>query len=1081
MTFQRVLVVAALLLGMEGNPLHAQLVSALPPLPASVVETQGEAPLDRLARLTISEVSLLEALDQLQRSSGVALAYSRTLLPLMQEVSCDCSGSRVADALDHLLKGTGLTYMVLDQQVVIAPAPYAPPAAVAPEPVFASVRAASPPVFAVASRPRNVADRVAGTITGRIVETGSQRPLSGVQVSVPGTGRGSLTNSEGRFVILNVAAGQVQLRAELIGYGTVNQTITVRDGETTTVDLTMGQEALALDAIVVTGTAGAARRREVGNSISQVTMAEGIDRPVNMDAALQARVPGMTVMASSGQLGSASQIRLRGNTSVAMSNQPLIYIDGVRVRSQPYPKNGSGGESSNRSNNDVQSPLNDISPSDIERMEVIKGAAATTLYGTEAAAGVIQIFTKRGKTGAAKWNLDIDQSISHENAFAPEPQPFIYLEPWLKNAHSQKYAMSVSGGSEALTYFVSGSVEDNKGVLPKDMQSKYGLRANLNFSPLPDMQVQFNTMYANSETQNTPTGNNSHGLLLNVYRQEQNYVGGPEKSRIDKVLDYEIISRIDRMNMGATVSYTPFSALSNRLIVGYDLAHNELRQLRPYGFIMQPEGRLSNRQFRTGLLTLDYVSSLNMDLAGSLKGTFSVGGQSATNNEVTVDGYSTTFPGPSQPTLSTGALRQSFEDRVRVVTGGFFGQGLFAFKDRYFFTAGVRVDGSSAFGEAFGWQVYPKASLSYVISEESFWPKYLGQTKLRAAYGHAGRAPGAFDAIRTWTPAGWGGLPAYLPGNVGNANLGPERTAELELGFETALFDQRLTIDFTRYSQKVSDALFSVRQIPSLGFQSSQLANVGELENKGMEIVLTGIPVRNETVTWELGTSIATNHSKTLSLGGAASFSVGGSGWIAEGQPVPAIKGTRVTNPREVADPIKEVDVWLGPNQPTLILGINTSLYLPWDITVSARGEYQGGNWIEDSASSNAQQRGIASWPTCLNALALIKAGQSNQLTAIERQRCIVANYLPRTFLYPADFFKLRDVSVRLPIPVKIPRSQSAWVTVSARNAWRWLNKDFPIFDPEMMANDGALSSVRAMNEQYPQPATYTASIRVVF
>lgn len=1072
------------LLGLLALPAHAQsIASRTEASPAAgQASVQERSLLEQPARLKVENVVLSASLKELHRRSGVALAFSPSLLPKMHRVTCRCERLTVGEALDQILSGTGFHYVDLGPQILIE---------LGQQPVWSRepyeqsgvarrIFTANPvatPVPTRTERPR----AAAGTVTGTVVEAATQRPLTGVQMTIPGSGLGTLTNSVGRYMLLNVPSGQVTVRAQLIGYGPAETTVTVRDGESVTADFQLTPQALALDEVVVTGTAGAARRREIGNSITQINMAETIDRPVSMDAALQARVPGMTVLQSSGQLGSGAQIRLRGNTSVSMSNQPLIYVDGIRVRSEGYPKNTSGAESNNRSNNDVQSPLNDINPADIERIEVIKGAAATTLYGTEAAAGVIQIFTRRGRTGAARWTLDVDQSVSRMRPFSPEPEPYLYLEPWLRDAHSQKYNLSVQGGGETLTYFVSGNFEDNKGVLPLDQQDRYGLRGNVGFSPLPNMQLQWNTMYARSETQNTPTGNNSHGLLLNVYRQEQNYANSADKAVIDEVLEYEITSGIDRMTTGLTLSYAPFGIWNNRFTVGYDLAHNELRQVRPWGFVLAPEGRMSNRQFRSSLLTLDFVSSLNLKLTDNLRSTLSLGAQSATTEEITVDGYSANFPGPSQPTLTTGSLRQSFEDRIRLVTGGFFAQNLFDFHNRYFLTLGVRVDGSSAFGSAFGLQAYPKASLAYVISEEPFWPDALGETKLRMAYGQAGRAPGAFDAIRTWDPAGWGGEPAYLPLNVGNPNIGPERTAETEVGFESALFNQRLLVDFTYYYQRTQDALFRVRQIPSVGFQTAQLANVGEIENKGMELVLNGSLVRTPSLTWDLGTSIATNHSKVISLGGAPSFSVGGQGWIIEGEPVPAIRGTRVLNPREVADPVLERDVILGPNQPTLIVGLRSSLHLPREIRLSARGEYQGGHWIDDSGSSNAQQRGIVSWPTCLRAHDLIAAERQNELTAIERQRCVVSNYLPRSHIYPADFFKLREVSLRFPVPVQLPGMQSVSVTLAGHNVFRWLNEDFPIFDPEMMANDGMHQTVRSMNEQYPQPATYTASVRVVF
>ena len=261
-----------------------------------------------------------------------------------------------------------------------------------------------------------------GSITGRVTDAASQRPVSSVQVHLLGTGMGTLSRDNGRYVILNVPAGEYTIRAERIGYTAVEMQVTVGEGATLLQDFELAQQALGLDEIVVTGTAGAARRREVGNSISQLNVEEEVvGPPVNVDAMLQARVPGMSITQSSASSGGGAMIRLRGNVSMTQSNQPLIYVDGVRVRSEGFAKNVPPIGYSGRSNNDVSSPLNSINPQDIERVEVIKGAAATTLYGTEASAGVIQIFTKRGSVGKATWTGQLEQGLARNLPFGPDP------------------------------------------------------------------------------------------------------------------------------------------------------------------------------------------------------------------------------------------------------------------------------------------------------------------------------------------------------------------------------------------------------------------------------------------------------------------------------------------------------------------------------------------------------------------------------------------------------------------------------------------------------------------------------------
>ena len=240
------------------------------------------------------------------------------------------------------------------------------------------------------------------------------------QVLVVGTGLGTRTGSNGQYTIVNVPAASYRVRVQMIGHRPVDQSVTVTAGSSVTQDFVLKAQALALDAMVVTGTAGAARNREVGNSISQIDMSKVQMPPANVGQLLQGQSAGMTVMPSSAMAGSGSMIRLRGNVSVTMSNQPLIYVDGVRIRSDGYQHNAPPTGSNLRSGNDIASPLNDINPNDIDRVEIIKGAAAATLYGTEAAAGVIQIFTKNGRTGRPQWTLSVDQGYVQSLPFGPD-------------------------------------------------------------------------------------------------------------------------------------------------------------------------------------------------------------------------------------------------------------------------------------------------------------------------------------------------------------------------------------------------------------------------------------------------------------------------------------------------------------------------------------------------------------------------------------------------------------------------------------------------------------------------------------
>ncbi|MEZ4415968.1 MAG: SusC/RagA family TonB-linked outer membrane protein [Gemmatimonadota bacterium] len=976
-----------------------------------------------------------------------------------------------------------------------------------------------------------------GTITGRVTDATTQAPMASTQVFLVGTGLGTLTSANGRYIILNVPAGTHTLRVERIGFTTIDRQVTVGAGQSLTEDFALALEPLGLDEIVVTGTAGAARRREVGNSVAQVDLTEVKQPSQTVENLLQGRITGATVTPSTGNIGGGSAIRLRGNVSVAMSNQPILYVDGVRVRSDGYARNVPAAGSTLRSNNDIASPLNDISPSDIERIEVIKGAAATTLYGTEAAAGVIQIFTKRGHTGRAQWTAQIDQGFARNWAFGPDlsnglppsevgvdgngmlasgaTPEFMYIDPWLKGnlpscdlstlepgqpcdsglfsdwgAWQQRYSLSVAGGSESLRYFVSGSFDNNEGVLPLDEQNKYVIRGNFTFNPVEDLQLQWNTSFTRDDLQNTPAGNNAQGLTLNAFRRDRNYARSEVFSDIDAVVRnadgspaFDITTDLKHLITGMTATYTPRTGFTNRLTVGYDLAQQDNRNLRPFGFPLQPAGVLNDGRFEFSNLTFDYVGSLDFRLSEDVRSSFSWGGQSVTTERNSTQAYGENFPGPGEPTVDAGGTTLGFENRIRVVNAGFFVQNLFDFKNRYFLTAGLRVDGNSAFGQDLGLQAYPKVSASWVVSDEDFWNDSYGQLKLRAAWGQSGRAPGAFDAVRTYDPVGWGGDPAFFTRNVGNSELGPERTAELEFGFDASLWDSRLSLEYTYYNQHTTDALFNVRQVPSLGFLGSQLENVGELKNRGHEFGFNVAAIQGESFGWDIGGSVYTNDSEVAVLPSEVpSFSLGGFGWVVEGQPIPVIQARCIANAGQAADPIVDDECNYGPNQPTLTINGNTSFSLPAGLSLTMRGEYQGGHYIQNNAAAAAISRSVR-WPGCFEAYRIDETQGRAAVPAELKAMCFGAPFRSDYTIHKADFFKIREVTLSMPVPERllVAGASSATLTFSGRNLWRWVNSEWGTLDPEMGNNGGFDEQVRSLLEHIPAPAVYTMSLRVSF
>ncbi len=991
-----------------------------------------------------------------------------------------------------------------------------------------------------------------GQISGTVTDAAGQ-PLTGVQVYIPGLQLGGLTRANGRFLILNVPAGTQTVRAERIGLSAGEQEIDVTAGGTAVANFVLESQALGLDEIVVTGTAGAARRREIGNSITQINVEDVPDRPVAVSDMLQGAAPGVELTGGGGQLGQGRQIRLRGNSSVSMTNQPIVFIDGVRMMDGAFPRVRSAAISpQGRGAQITASPLDNINPNDIERIEIIKGSAATTLYGTEASAGVIQVFTKRGSRGAPVWTVETQQGTGWAKRYGANGVNYMNMEHFLRggwfsggydggefgracvtdgqadNPSSpafdettqnsrwqgvnssadgncrypgaqwyQNYNVSVRGGSQGLQYFLSGAYQDDTGMLPLDEQQKYNLQANFTMSPIDDLQIQWTTALNSQNIVSTPSGNNLSGLELQVMRQERNYFSGDGDPReIAQALDYDFNLAIEGVTTGMTLNYSPISALTNRLTVGYDYRQQEARNLMPIGFWEFPDGSLTTDVFQKRLLTFDYVGTYQFDVSDGLRSSFSWGGQAIGNDLRQVTAGGNNFPGAVEPTVSSAAIRVSEETRQKVWNAGFFVQNVLDISDKYFLTTGVRVDGNSAFGSGFGLQVYPKVSGVWIVSDESFWPESFGSVKLRSAFGTSGRAPGTFDAVRTWNPVGFIGNPAFLPQNRGNSDLGPEVTQELEVGFDATWFNDRLSANFTYFRQKTTDALMNVSAIPSLGFSASQQENVGELANNGLELQLDAAVIQGAEWGLDLGFGISTTHTEVLDLGGTQPFNAL-SGRIAEGYPVPAAwDNRRVANPNEIGDfeYIDEFDAngepgadgvpdeqFIGPKFPTHFLTPSLALRVPGNITFNARGEYRGGHFVEvNPIPIGRSVRSPLCFPYYVDPANSIELRDG--IPAIWQERCTPGN--ADDYWFDGDYFKLRSVSATVPVDFAFPeRISNATLTMTLLNSYEWF-REIPWYDVEISPDTGsgpAGEGFANASERTPAPATFRIALRVTF
>jgi TonB-linked SusC/RagA family outer membrane protein len=746
-------------------------------------------------------------------------------------------------------------------------------------------------------------------VGGVVVESTSRRPLVGVQVVVEGTDRGTITDNRGRFVIPDLAGAQVTLRVVIIGYRELTETVTV--GRMDLV-LALMESAVTLDQIIVTGTPQQQLKRALGNSVGtvDVTKLTEVAPPPNVQK-LFGTVAGVAILSGGGDIGSGANVRIRGANSLSLSSEPLLYIDGVRASSTV--NNGPGMESRS-----PPSRMNDIDPDNIESIEIIKGPAAATLYGTEASNGVINIITKRGSAGSPVWSF----SVKHGANWLPDPEtlfpPAYYRNaagqivefsplrsdritgeypgdtiaygPWFRTGQPREYEGSVSGGTGPLTYFFATGWGRDEGPVVYNWRNRLSSRANLTYTPGDRLSVDVGLSFVKSRYRSAGAGQPvsvsiqwacpspgcepGRGLPGGVDGPTRGYLTGPPERHED---DFEGLEDLGRGTLTSTVRHRPFSWLSHRLTIGGDFTAQRLSSLSRLSTTAGASqiGTRSVENYREDLASVDYSAVVTSAIGSSLDFESAAGLQyyQKQTSEVTATG--STFPIRALETVSAGALRSGAETFLEAKTVGAYVQQQVSWRNRIFVTGAVRGDDNSAFGRNYDFVVYPKLSGSWVVSDEPFMASFpvFNSLKLRGAWGRAGQQPEAFAALRIYAPSsGQNGAPTLTPSNIGNPDLQPEVGEEIEAGVDATLLDERLGLEFTYYTKKTKDAIVQVPVTPSLGFPGSQFRNIGEVANRGFEFGILGEAIRLPDVQLGLGVKFSRNDNEVVSLGGPASI-----------------------------------------------------------------------------------------------------------------------------------------------------------------------------------------------------------------
>lgn len=973
-----------------------------------------------------------------------------------------------------------------------------------------------------------------GTITGQVTNLATGAPLPNAQVAVGSSGRGGLTGPDGRYSVSAVPLGEVTIRVQLLGFSTTERVVTITAGQPVTADFQLGMQALDLDGIVVTGTAGGTQRRAIGNVVSTVDAETVVQQtPIgNMDQLLAQRSPGLMMLPGGGNVGTGSPIRIRGVSSLSLGNEPIIYIDGIRMDSDP--RRGP----SQRGGSNV-SRLNDLNPNDIASIEVIKGPAAATLYGTEASNGVIQIITKRGQSGAPQF--DVSMRAGQNWLWSPEERtglrwgrtstgelisfnPYRYERengrgPIWTNGNMMGVNASVRGGTDAVRYYVSGSYDDDTGVVPWNTSERIGLRTNMELLLTNNLNLRTNASYTRSDVR-------LPAAAIDVDPFSQIVWASPLKAETGTRGFYtappetwstmESRAENDRTIVSTELQYNPIDWNTHRLIVGLDLNDETETALWP----RQPEGAshffgnnaLGNKSVSRGanrVLTMDYSGSAEFEV-GELVLTPSVGFQYFRRRSEFISASGQQFPAVPITTVTGGAVRNGTETYVENATVGVYVQQQLGWRNRVFLTAAIRGDDNSAFGTDFDAAIYPKLSGAWVVHEEPFWNlNWVDQFRLRGAWGAAGQQPSTFDAARLYSPTvGHNNQPAIQPQAFGNPMLKPERGEELELGFDASFLDGRLSLEYTLYDRAVKDAIVNRPLPPSSGFSGSQIVNIGRVNAWGHEVALNALLVGMDRFSWDFDTQIATMGNEIVDLGGNEFIGAGGQAQHREGYSIADIFMYKILSAEIDAggfvtqalcdggtgrDGMSQggaaVDcndagpVLWGHSQPTWQFGLGTTFTF-WDrLRLYGRIEGNGGHW-QSNTEIRAQHN-----------LGLSRGVLERTDPMLMAYRAIEND---ATGMYRGDFLRLREVSANYTLtPALAGRigANSGSVSLGMRNVMMLWTKEngwgtarngsitLPLagmtaWDPEVRGTGQLASNYQTI---MPPTASLTLSVRLSY
>ncbi|TCD27745.1 SusC/RagA family TonB-linked outer membrane protein [Pedobacter psychrodurus] len=997
------------------------------------------------------------------------------------------------------------------------------------------------------------------TISGKVTDATNNSPVPGAVVKIINTNLATSTSSGGTYSFsVDLTPGKYQIQISFIGFKSNIESVTLGDNTNVQANSALSGDAVGLDEVIVTGTSQGTTRKQLGSYVSTVKGDDLNKAPSgNALASLQGKTPGAQISQNSGDPAGGISVRLRGVSSVNSSSEPLYIIDGVIVNNSTtrVTNTSANYDGGNFVGSIGQNRMVDISPSDIDHIEVLNGAAAAAIYGSRANAGVIQIFTKRGKTGEPQVSFSTSLTISElRKQIEVNQSPFRFGDnansvtqdviqtvpptpgatPVLQTAKTpvtrynyQDYifhtgvgtdnSVSVSGGNDNTKFYTSAGYFSNQGIIKNTDFRRMNFRANLDqkINNWAKMTAGFN--YVHSDANEKPDGNsffspmnsvtiigNFHDIFARDILGNLKAVG--ERGRVNPVSVIEDIKQrqfTNRIIANTGLKLTPVKNLTIDYTMGVDNSiQNGTTYIPPFtynvstgfyggGPTLDPSlnGYASAANATTTLFNNELNFTYDAKISDLLSSTTQLGG----SYQYQKDLYSLLNGRGLAPFVQVvngaSTVLANVDSRSEFSISGAYLQQNFKYKDHLFVTGAIRVDQSTVFGEDNRTQFYPKANVSYVLSSANYWKDFgvsswWNAFKLRAAYGQSGNLTGigAYDRFNVYVPSALNSKTSLASSStLANTDVKPERQKELEIGTDMSFFNNRLGLTFSYYNKSVTDLLLPVVIAPTTGF-SSLLDNIsGTLKNKGIELMLTGVPVKTENFTWTSTLIYNRNRNKILGSGAQRliSTNAGAPVSITDGYPVGVFYGTYFerTSTGDIATNPAGIPLTAGqaagnvlrkvigdPNPDYTGSFVNDFTYKKLSLHIQLDAVQGGDVWNADWRTRQGVGNG--------------KVAEAEQLGQLPRGYVAGAYNVEEWRIDDGSFVKLREISLSYNVG-KVKFVKDLTINISGRNLISWDN--YKGYDPEL--NSGGQSTILRNIDfgSVPIPRTFSFGLQAKF